>query len=294
MCNLTQLERSARYRTCNNVCDLTDLSPEVSFSHLLSACPNYLRISEHDSHEIYCTFWLDANLNMNNQDIVYSKHQLKNAANDLRTFTDIQTCSDIIRQTNTTEKIFLIVSGSLGEKIVPEIHQLPQINSIYVFCANTSKHIVWANKYPTIKGVFDDIQLICESLAQDTLKYETDDISKRILDSSTHDLLVTSSSQLPKEPTNYASNNYDSEQLNEYQDIHAPSITEFDQSQPLDDTQLKITSAQSPFPDEQFRSSPTSNEIMCIGVQPPVLQSLTVIPTMTNDEEVEFTGPGTV
>ncbi|CAF1453992.1 unnamed protein product [Rotaria sordida] len=67
---------------------------------------------------------------------------------------------------------------------------------------------------------------------------------------------------------------------------------EFHQSQPIDETQLKVTSAQSPFPDSQLCSSPSSNETMCTEVQLPISQSHTVTPTVANNEEVECTGPG--
>lgn len=63
-------------------------------------------------------------------------------------------------------KIFMIISGAIGELLVPTIHEDPKIHSIYVFCQNESKHKQWAQAWPKIRGVFTTILPICEVLKQ--------------------------------------------------------------------------------------------------------------------------------
>ncbi|CAF4167778.1 unnamed protein product [Adineta steineri] len=58
----------------------------------------------------------------------------------------------------------MIVSGSLGKHIVPRVHDISQVDSIFIFCHNKEWHNQWAKEWPKIKGVFTDITSICEAL----------------------------------------------------------------------------------------------------------------------------------
>jgi len=68
-------------------------------------------------------------------------------------------CIGSIRDDLKNKRVFLISSGSLGAKIVPQIHDLPQIYAIYVYCANVKYHQEWAQKYPKIRVVCDNDDL---------------------------------------------------------------------------------------------------------------------------------------
>ncbi|CAF4202474.1 unnamed protein product [Adineta steineri] len=60
----------------------------------------------------------------------------------------------------------MIVSGSLGQHIVPCVHNMSQVDTIFIFCNNQEWHKQWAKEWPKIKGVFTDITAICEALKQ--------------------------------------------------------------------------------------------------------------------------------
>ncbi|CAF4301144.1 unnamed protein product, partial [Adineta steineri] len=107
--------------------------------------------------------WLDNNINENNDDCNNTIKQLKCMVNNINTFTDGKQCFEFI-QTITNNKICMIVSGSLGQHIVPRVHDISQIDSIFIFCHNKEWHQQWAKKWPKIKGVFTDITSICEAL----------------------------------------------------------------------------------------------------------------------------------
>jgi tetratricopeptide (TPR) repeat protein len=49
-------------------------------------------------------------------------------------------------------------------ELVPLVHDLIQIHSIYVFCTNKPKHELWAKDYRKVHGVFTDIKEVCECL----------------------------------------------------------------------------------------------------------------------------------
>ena len=61
----------------------------------------------------------------------------------------------------------MIISGSLGQHVLPEIQTCPQLESVYVFCGNRSFHKEWARKISKVKGVHTDIKSICEALQVD-------------------------------------------------------------------------------------------------------------------------------
>lgn len=114
----------------------------------------------------YFVVWLDSNIGDLNEDTQYSIQQLHKVTDALRTFTELEDCMEFIKDT-ATEKIFLIISGSLGYRFLPRIEHTSQIHSIYVFCQEVASHLLWTHKYKKIKGVFDDVNRICEQLKRD-------------------------------------------------------------------------------------------------------------------------------
>jgi hypothetical protein len=66
-----------------------------------------------------------------------------------------------------------ISSGSLGQKHVPLIENITEINSIYIFCRNKQINEKWSNKYQKVKGVLTGIQSLCDVLKQDVRQSES-------------------------------------------------------------------------------------------------------------------------
>ena len=110
--------------------------------------------------------WLDANFNESSADFKTSLKYLRQVVASIETFTDAEECVKFLDQIQK-EKAFMIVSGSLGRQVVPEIESKPQLEAIYVFCGNKAAHEQWANKIPKVKGVYTDIKPICKALQID-------------------------------------------------------------------------------------------------------------------------------
>ncbi|CAF3761732.1 unnamed protein product, partial [Adineta steineri] len=115
--------------------------------------------------------WLDNNINENNTDCSNTIKQLKRVVNNINTFTDGEQCLEFI-QTITNNKVCMIVSGSLGKHIVPHVHDMSQVDTIFIFCNNQEWHKQWAKEWPKIKGVFTDITSICDALKPAALQCE--------------------------------------------------------------------------------------------------------------------------
>ncbi|CAF4257512.1 unnamed protein product [Rotaria sordida] len=93
--------------------------------------------------------WLDASANSNSSSSKKVKKQLTTklekvtAVNSVNYFKEyIEICDD--------ESVVLIVSGSYGRQIVPEIHNLTQLLAVYVYCANLEPNVQWTKNYTKV------------------------------------------------------------------------------------------------------------------------------------------------
>jgi len=107
--------------------------------------------------------WMDANINQSSKDCQNTLAHLRDVVNDVTIFTEPDQCIQFLKDTEN-EKAFVITSGSLGKDLVPEIHALPQLDAIYIFCGSISSHEQWTKEWDKIKGVYRDIKPICEAL----------------------------------------------------------------------------------------------------------------------------------
>ena len=110
--------------------------------------------------------WLDANFNESNPDFKKSLKYLRQVVASIETFTDTEECVKFLDQIKT-EKAFIIVSGSLGEQVVLDLEDMPQVQSVYIFRGKKAIHEEWASKMSKVKGVFTEIEPICKALQID-------------------------------------------------------------------------------------------------------------------------------
>jgi tetratricopeptide (TPR) repeat protein len=120
--------------------------------------------------------WLDSNIDDDSADCRNTIIQLRCAVNSINTYTDGEECIQFLESMNN-ENACMIISGSLGQHIVPRIHNMSQVDSIFIFCGNKKRHEQWAKKWPKIKGVFTEITPICEALKQAAQQCEQNAIS---------------------------------------------------------------------------------------------------------------------
>ena len=188
--------------------------------------------------EDYIVIWLDANAGKNTKKVERTKTRIRRIANYLKPFNDIDKC--IAYTTNIRdEKIFFIVSGIYGKKILPIIHDLPSMESIYIFCFDKKKHVVWSEKFSKIQGVFTETNLLLIQITKDISEYLRRTPITVIQDSTTQDpkneqgkcmwfhVLLHVLLRLPDSPT--AKNDMINECLNQYMGnkIEQQKIEEF-------------------------------------------------------------------
>ncbi|CAF3300376.1 unnamed protein product [Rotaria socialis] len=89
--------------------------------------------------------WLDANIDEGMEDSQKSLAELRKIFVTVEPFTDVDQCVDYLTSIDD-QKIYLITSVSLGQTTVPLIHDIAQLDTIFVLCSNKDEHKVWANE----------------------------------------------------------------------------------------------------------------------------------------------------
>jgi hypothetical protein len=120
--------------------------------------------------------WLDSNISDENADSQNTIATLRSAVNTIRTYTDSAKCIEFIKSVSH-EKACMLILGSVRQNIVPRIHNMSQVDSIFIFCNDQAKHEQWAKEWPKIKGVFTGINQICEVRKQAAKQCEQNSIS---------------------------------------------------------------------------------------------------------------------
>jgi tetratricopeptide (TPR) repeat protein len=120
--------------------------------------------------------WLDNNIDNNSDDCQNTITQLRSVMNEINTFTDGEQCIQFIEKT-TDNKMCMLISGALGQTIVPHVHGMSQMDSIFIFCGNQKLHQEWIRDWSKIKGVFTEINPICAALKVASKQCEQDAMS---------------------------------------------------------------------------------------------------------------------
>ena len=107
--------------------------------------------------------WVDANINHKDTDTQHTLQQLRAVVDHVDLFTQIDQCLPFLSKIKN-EQALIITSGSLGQHLVQQIHHLPQVDAIYIFCGQSDRHRSWTSQWSKIRGIHNRIQPICEAL----------------------------------------------------------------------------------------------------------------------------------
>lgn len=99
-----------------------------------------------DNLESFALIWLDAQIDTKEENRQAQK-QLRNIINHLKTFDNENDCHQYILSIPPQDRVVLIVSGQLGQTIVPHVHSLQQLLSIYIYCMNKQTNEQWSKDF---------------------------------------------------------------------------------------------------------------------------------------------------
>ncbi|CAF4473144.1 unnamed protein product, partial [Rotaria sp. Silwood2] len=122
-----------------------------------------------DNIETFSLIWLDAAVNTAKEN-VRAQSELRGIINYLKVFENVEKCEKYIRKSHESDRIVVIVSGGLGQEIVPRIYKLRQVCAIYVYCMNKNKNKKWASEYSKIKLITTDLDNLIRRIEKDHVK----------------------------------------------------------------------------------------------------------------------------
>ena len=93
--------------------------------------------------------WLDGDIEESSSDCQHTIAQLRRTVNTINTFADGEECIQFLEDMKE-EKACMIISGALGQQIVPRVHNMSQVDSIFIFCDNQKYHEQWAKDWSKI------------------------------------------------------------------------------------------------------------------------------------------------
>jgi hypothetical protein len=99
--------------------------------------------------ETFSLLWLDAQVNTT-EDNRQTQQKLRQIINHLKTFDDQNQCHQYIKSLSPQDRLVLIISGRCGRELVPQIHQLRQLSSIYVYCMDKKANEEWSKDFTKV------------------------------------------------------------------------------------------------------------------------------------------------
>ncbi|CAF3996730.1 unnamed protein product [Rotaria sp. Silwood1] len=120
--------------------------------------------------------WLDADIDETSVVYLDSIKQIKRIANTIEKFTDPDECIDFITDMNHL-KLVLIISYAYACCTIPCIHDIPQLEAIYIFFQDIPYHEQWITHWPKVIGIFNQVSSICESLKIAVRRRDEDKLS---------------------------------------------------------------------------------------------------------------------
>ncbi|CAF1379864.1 unnamed protein product [Rotaria sordida] len=82
-------------------------------------------------------------------------------------FQDVKKCQEYIEKQSEKARLIVVVSGRLGEAIVPSIHTIRQVISIYVYCMDKNLHEQWARNFAKVKAVVVELNELISRIGTD-------------------------------------------------------------------------------------------------------------------------------
>ncbi len=107
------------------------------------------RRDDDSTSKSYSILWLDPSANIN-EDNQHVQIELRSIINHLKTFEDEDQFEQYIQSIPSHKRLILIVNGRLGKEVVPRIHHIPQVYSIYVYCMDKKRNEQWAKHYSKV------------------------------------------------------------------------------------------------------------------------------------------------
>ncbi|CAF1019927.1 unnamed protein product, partial [Didymodactylos carnosus] len=179
--------------------------PNVIFTNINTGVPPDILGSEvqrrKQNGEEITLVWLDEHKidhSSNGNEIILRK-QILRQINDYCKFYDEQnSCVEYIYSIKN-EKVFLVIPGSCANDILIRVHDLEQVDSVFIFCMERNKYLLLMNDYSKVVGIYTKQNDLIENIQKTVKLVEKQLITLNLYDQkqkSTRDLTTESGSFL--------------------------------------------------------------------------------------------------
>lgn len=101
---------------------------------------------ENDNLEVFSLIWLD-NVKKKSQKTNLIQRRLRATINYLKVFINETECERYIKQMPRDENAVLIINDQIGQKLISNVHDLPQLFSIYIYSPSKNIDQSWINQF---------------------------------------------------------------------------------------------------------------------------------------------------
>ncbi|CAF1422450.1 unnamed protein product [Adineta ricciae] len=109
--------------------------------------------------------WLDNHIDEDSLEYENTVTRLQLVVNDVETFKSDNLCIEFLQGLENS-KACMIIEGTLSQHVVSQVHDLTQVDSIFIFSDDQKRLKHWAEQWPKIKGICADIVLISKMIKQ--------------------------------------------------------------------------------------------------------------------------------
>lgn len=141
----------------------THFTKPMSTNLLTTKIHRNLHLTEiNENKEDIQLIWLDENIN---NSVDYRRMQLRLLEIDpsVQFFSDVDRCFDLIKATKD-EQIFLILSNTFAQPVLPEIKNYPTIVAVFIFSMDHRSYIELTKKQAKFVEIFDDQDILVKSI----------------------------------------------------------------------------------------------------------------------------------
>ncbi|CAF4557708.1 unnamed protein product, partial [Rotaria magnacalcarata] len=116
----------------------------------------------------YNLIWLDRFIN--SPKYLDKQKELRLSINYLQTFDEVGKCIKYIQSVSSQHRLIVIVNDDFCQQLIPEVHGLPQVFSIHIYCEN-KQHDYQQNKlYSKVKSGYDQFNDVINRIGFDQSK----------------------------------------------------------------------------------------------------------------------------
>ena len=100
----------------------------------------------HTMKSVLYLIWLDPNVHKSPENLKTQEKLRELFEDDFQTYEKADECEASIRQ-KKNDSIIFIVGGQIGQQIVPKIHDVAQLMTLFVYCMDKERNEKWAKNY---------------------------------------------------------------------------------------------------------------------------------------------------